>query len=351
MSSAPSGVLRVKFLDVGEGDAIILLLPDSNRAIVVDTFAGERVVDVLEEEGIDEVILFLSHSDNDHIAGVPYLLDNFRGNFIAFFYNKDRLKAEPASRYRTTLLALAKASQTMAATTGAQPLSGEFNTNLNYMSWFHGLVSHPVSLEVLSPEHYEQSAFLGATTNDGAGVLRVTFSGGGSEVWHVLLAADVQLMGISCMMHRYRADLSKLQANILKFPHHGAWPTTYEASAQFSGVPRETMVRFLETVNPQYVALSVGYDNPHGHVVTDVFTALRNLTSSHKRLRRIVCTEFTDTCLQKKGLCATPRCAGDVEFRIGDVRGGIDVLPRRTAHIKTILSVTDKAHAGCRHLL
>jgi competence protein ComEC len=98
MTAAPSGVLRLRVLDVGEGDAILLILPGGKRAIVVDAFDGDRVVDALEEEGVDEVILFLSHSDNDHILGVPYLLDNFTGDFIAFFYNRDRIDASLRSR-------------------------------------------------------------------------------------------------------------------------------------------------------------------------------------------------------------------------------------------------------------
>jgi competence protein ComEC len=352
MSATPSGVLRLRVLEVGEGDGILLILPGGNRAIVVDAFSGERVVEVLEEEGVDEVILFLSHSDNDHILGVPYLLDNFRGDFVAFFYNRDRIDASLSSRYRTTLLAMSRATQEMAVRSAAPPVSGEFNTNLNDMGRFHALFTPPVSVEVLHPAHHEQSSFIGTTTNDGAGVLRVTVTGSGAEQWHVLLAADVQLMGLSCMRYRFRSDLTKLQANVLKFPHHGAWPTSYEAVSQFSGVARRTMDEFLEAVNPQYVVLSVGYDNPHGHVKADVFTALRNLSAKNKRLLRVVCTEFTDTCLLTKGSCSTPECAGDVEIRIGGgSHGGIEILPRGTTHAKTILSVTDKAHAGCGHLL
>jgi competence protein ComEC len=352
MSATPSGVLRLRVLDVGEGDAILLILPGGKRAIVVDAFSGERVVEALEEEGVDEAILFLSHSDNDHILGVPYLLDNFNGDFIAFFYNRDRISAGLRSRYRTTLLALSQATQDMATRAATPPLSGEFNTNLNDMGRFRALVSPPVTLEVLHPAHHEQSSFIGTTTNDAAGVLRVTAIGAGGEEWHVLLAADVQLMGLSCLMHRFRSDLTKLQANILKFPHHGAWPSDYEAVSRFDGVDKRTMEEFLDAVNPQYVALSVGYGNSHGHVKADVFTALRNLSAKDKRLLRIVCTEFTDTCLITKGSCSTSGCAGDVEIRIGGgAHGGIDILPRGTAHARTILSVTDKAHAGCGHLL
>jgi hypothetical protein len=240
----------------------------------------------------------------------------------------------------------------MAARSATPPVSGEFNTNLNDMGQFKALFSPPVSLEVLHPAHHEQSSFIGTTTNDGAGVLRVTFTGAGGETWNILLAADVQLMGLSCMMHRFRGDPTKLQANILKFPHHGAWPTSYEAVSQFPSVARQTMVDFLEAVNPQYVTLSVGYGNSHGHVKADVFTALQNLSSKNKRLRRIICTEFTDTCLHTKGTCSPPHCAGDVEIRIGGgSHGGIEVLPKGTSHSHRILAVTDKAHAGCGHML
>src|ERR1700722_13184439 len=142
MSAAPPGVLRLKVLDVGQGDAIVLLLPNCARAIVVDAFDGDRVVETLEEEGVDELILFLSHSDYDHIAGVLYLLDNFRGTFVAFFYNKDRINAGPRSRFRTTLQALASATRN-----SPTPFSAEFNTNLHFDVRFPPLVQPPVFLE------------------------------------------------------------------------------------------------------------------------------------------------------------------------------------------------------------
>ncbi|MCI0460147.1 MAG: hypothetical protein L0Z62_24610 [Gemmataceae bacterium] len=324
-----------------------MLLPDSNKALVVDAFDGIRVVELLEEEGVEEAILFLSHSDNDHVAGVVELLDNFQGDFVAFFYNRDRIDASLRSRYRTTLLALGAATRGFSI-----PFSGEFNTNLNDMGRFRALIAPPVSLEVLHPEHHEQSSFLGTTTNEGAGVLKVTYTNAAGDSWAILLAADIQLMGISCMMHRFRNDPAKLRANVLKFPHHGAWPTGYPAVSQFPSVPRRTMTDFLEAVDPQYVALSVGFGNPHGHVRSEVFAALTDLVNRKKKLRRILCTQFTDTCLHTPGTCSPSYCAGDVEIRIGGAaHGGIEVLPQGTTHRERILSVTDKAQAGCGHLL
>ena len=85
MSTVSPDVLRLKVLDVGEGDTIVLILPGGVRAIVVDAFVGSRVVDTLEDEGVDEVILFLTHSDEDHVKEMQYIIDNFAGTFLAFF--------------------------------------------------------------------------------------------------------------------------------------------------------------------------------------------------------------------------------------------------------------------------
>jgi hypothetical protein len=144
--------------------------------------------------------------------------------------------------------------------------------------------------------------------------------------------------------------LGKLQANVLKFPHHGAWPTTYPAVSQFEHVPRRTMADFLAAVAPQYVILSVGHDNTHGHVRQEVFDALLAIPSGN--LRRILCTQITPTCLAAGAACPSHQCAGDVEIRIGGAaHGGIEVLPQGTAHRRTITTITTLPDARCSPLL
>ena len=67
------------------GTPSLFFFPGGRRALVVDAFDGERVVRALEENAIDEIVLFLSHSDQDHVEGMEYVLDNFRGRFLAFY--------------------------------------------------------------------------------------------------------------------------------------------------------------------------------------------------------------------------------------------------------------------------
>jgi beta-lactamase superfamily II metal-dependent hydrolase len=347
MSTSSPELLRLKVLDVGEGDTIIVILPGGTRAIVVDAVVGPKVVETLEDEGVDEVILFLTHSDDDHVKEMQYIIDNFAGEFLAFFYNRDRLKAELTSRYRKNLAYLGAATRK-----AAQPVSGDFNVNLNHDARFSPMFPEPVSIEVLHPSHDEQSSLIGTTTNEASGVMRIDYAISGGTTLSILLAADVQLMGISCMLNRHMANPAKLRANVLKFPHHGAWPTKYPAIKQFEGVPRKSMADFLEVVDPQYVILSVGYGNSNGHVVRDVFDAFKALKGKTGRLRRVICTEITDTCLPAGATCPAPSCAGDVEVRIGGAaHGGIEVLPRATIHSARIRSLTTIDDAGCGHLL
>ena len=95
---APSGTLRVAFLDVGQGDATALLLPDG-RAMLVDAGGfpipalqdadsgqgvrfdiGERVVApalrALGVRRLDTVVV--THGDPDHIGGAPAVARLFR---------------------------------------------------------------------------------------------------------------------------------------------------------------------------------------------------------------------------------------------------------------------------------
>lgn len=347
MTPAASGALRVRVLDVGEGDAVVVFLPDARRALVVDAFDGERVLRALEENAIDEIVLFLSHSDKDHVDGVLYLLDNFGGSFVAFFYNRDRINACLSSPYVERLRILAQATRKQ-STRGEHPWSDDFNTNLNSDVRFPGLVPLPVSLEVLHPTHDEQSSLLGTSTNEASGVLRIvyTFSDGSTRT--ILLTGDVQLTGVSCILHRFRDRGDRLRADVLKFPHHGAWPRSHPAIRQFRGVGRRSLTHFLEAIDPEIVILSVGMDNKHGHVHPDAFAAFGALRSQKMRIKRFVCTQITRTCLHPAARCDLAACGGDVEVRIGDVPSGrMEVIPAEPEHLSRILALTDREHAAC----
>ena len=83
----------VRFLDVGQGDAAVAILPCTQRALVIDVCFADRVLDLLSDEGIGEVVFFLSHSDLDRTRGAIDFLTGSRerGRVLAVVCSRDRI--------------------------------------------------------------------------------------------------------------------------------------------------------------------------------------------------------------------------------------------------------------------
>jgi competence protein ComEC len=337
---APTPEVCVHILDVGQGDAIVIVFPKTGRALIVDAYDGDRVLELLERESVRELVAFLTHSDNDHVAGLDRVLRNFQGKLLAVFWNLDKLGK---GRYHRQYLEL-----TARATRDHQAWSGEFSTNLNYDWRLPTLSPNSVALEVLHPSHDDISALAGSSTNDASGVLRLVCSLGDGQQQTVLLAGDLEITGMSRIFERC-AD--KLHADVLKYPHHGAWPTRQRASRKLPHLPLRTTEEFLSRVDPRVVVISVGRANSKGHVSPRLFEALARLSAGSGRLHRVLCTQITETCLASPVGGQGVHCAHDIELRMGrQIEGGLEVLPPPAQHELRIEKVTSWASAGCREI-
>ena len=78
----PDGRLRIVALDVGQGDAILVEGPQGSRLLIDGGPDPERLVAALDarlppwDRRLD--ILVLSHPHEDHVAGLPLLLERYR---------------------------------------------------------------------------------------------------------------------------------------------------------------------------------------------------------------------------------------------------------------------------------
>jgi competence protein ComEC len=226
----PRGVLRVTALDVGQGDAILVDLPDG-EALLVDAGGpvfgarldpGERAVVpslALRRRGRLAVVA-LSHPHPDHAGGLPAV---FAQATVGAFWDTNhgaRLRA-PRGWHR----ALAEARARGVPVLGPEALCGPPRP-------FHG-----ATLEVLAPCP-AVSPGLGA--NDGSFVLRLAYGRAS-----VLLPGDLESRGEAQVLQR----LSPCTA--LKAPHHGSRTSSSEA--------------LLERVRPRVVLVSAGHPSPFGH--------------------------------------------------------------------------------------
>ena len=76
--SASSGRATVEFLDVGQGDAILIRSPEGKSALV-DAGPSRRVVDQLRERGVRSLdLVVVSHHHIDHYGGMGEVIRAFR---------------------------------------------------------------------------------------------------------------------------------------------------------------------------------------------------------------------------------------------------------------------------------
>lgn len=75
--------LELHFLDVGQGDAVLIRAP-GGRAVLYDGGEdGDRLLDELERVGVTALELVVaSHNHADHIGGLVAVIDRFRPRFI-----------------------------------------------------------------------------------------------------------------------------------------------------------------------------------------------------------------------------------------------------------------------------
>jgi competence protein ComEC len=228
----PDGRLHVWFLDVGQGDAILIQAPDGQQILVDGGPSPSALLDQLGavlpfwDRSLDLVVL--THPDADHISGLIPLLDRYRVATVV-----------------DTVAPGDKAAESWLAATNA--------AHVSHQAAARGmrLTAGAVVLTVLSPNDH------GAQFDDGnnsSAVLRLDY--GASSA---LLTGDAEGEAEQAMLD---AGLP-LRADVLKVGHHGS-----NAS---------TSPQFLAAVQPRLAVISVGADNRFGHPAPELLQRLKGI--------------------------------------------------------------------------
>jgi competence protein ComEC len=234
------GLLHATFIDVGQGDSVLLELPggstmlvDSGGLIGSSGFdIGDRVVAmVLREAGVrrlDHVVL--THGDPDHIGGMPAVVREFRPRLV--------WEGIPVPRSKG-LAALRTEAQSLAA------------------GWFHVYRGGRLSVDGVDivVEHPAQPDWeRQRVRNDDSIVLDVR--------WR-----DVSLLmtgDIGQEIERALAgQLQPAPLRIVKVPHHGS---------RTSSSPE-----FLAAIRPRVAVIGVGRSNHFGHPAPEVLERYREI--------------------------------------------------------------------------
>jgi competence protein ComEC len=244
------GTLELTAIDVGQGDSLLLVFPDGKlmlmdgggvlaygRKTKPKLDIGEDVVSsYLWTRGISHVdVIACSHLHDDHVMGVPALIDNFHPRELWTGATQDS--------------ALWRVIEDKARRHGAKTVSMVAGREFSYGG---------THIQVLSPPaDYEPGP---AAKNNDSLVLRLTY---GERAF--LLTGDMEKE----MEFRLVGDDRKLRSDVLKVGHHGSNTSSTDV--------------FLDAVSPAFAIVSDGFENSFGHPHRNV---LARLAAHHSTVLR-----------------------------------------------------------------
>ncbi|MBN1992666.1 MAG: DNA internalization-related competence protein ComEC/Rec2 [Anaerolineae bacterium] len=236
----PDGRLHVAFLDVGQGDAVLITMPNGQQMLIDGgpsaTQLNWRLGQKMPFWDRSLEVVANTHPDSDHLGGLVSLLDRYT---VAQVLVSD--VAGESELFRQWELELAEEQ--------LQPLVGQAGMQLSFGRGVTATILHPGPMVPNSNKANNHSLVLHLQMG------RVSF----------LLPGDIET---PVEQNLVWAGVP-LTATVLKSPHHGSSTSSSEA--------------FLAAVQPQLVVISVGMDNRFGHPSAEIlqryaehgFTVLR----------------------------------------------------------------------------
>lgn len=221
-----SGFLKICFIDVGQGDSILIQTP-TGKNILIDggkTDATNIVENYLHSSDVTTLDVIATHADSDHIGSLDSVIRDF-------IIGKVYMPQMTNTSYTFEDLLLAMQSKELTFTTAKANVSVDLGSG--------------ITAQFLAPINDSYT-----DANNYSAVLKVTY---GSTSF--LLTGDAETQSENEMM----AAGANLQSTVLKVGHHGSNTSTSDG--------------FLNAVKPKYAVISVG-DNSYGHPTEGTLTKL-----------------------------------------------------------------------------
>ncbi len=267
----PKG-LNVCFIDVGQGDATLFLLPD-NKSMLIDggnggDFSNENLLATLKKYSIKCLdYLVLTHPDADHVGGVPKILKtvSVKTAFVPVVWEKEN--------YTVYKQAYDSISQL-----GAKIEHTELGVNVKGEDYFIAFLS-PYNIEN-EKSSYREFNFndqpTGRQINDVSPFIYLEYkgvsfllTGDAGENQESNLIADYKSGLFENLFSSLGVGVNLTNIDFLKVAHHGAEDCT--------------STDFLSLINPINSVISIGGDNSYGHPATNT---LKRLTDHNSKIWR-----------------------------------------------------------------
>ena len=230
-----SNILKVSFLDVGQGDAIFIESPTGNQ-FLIDGGPDSSILNALGrvmpfyDKTIDAVLT--THPDQDHIGGIPEVLKNYT---VGEYIDSGATSSTGTFKELTSELTQKNIKTEIARTGEVIDLGGG------------------VYLKILYPD----SSPNGKDTNEYSVVAKLYY-GNSTFLFTGDAPTDVE-------QFLANTDGKELNSDVLKVAHHGS--------------RNSLSPEFLSAVAPEYSVISAGKDNSFGHPHKEILDFLNSINS------------------------------------------------------------------------
>ena len=213
-----SGDLKIHFIDVGHGDAIIVDLPDGKNVLIDSGPECDNLDNYINHIFKDDIVFdyfILTHIDGDHIGNALDVLKKYKVNTL----------------YRPSILSSGETGEGLAVSKNEKynkliDFATANNINMCYNRSGEVILGDNYRFDFLSPEkiYYEKD-------NDYSPIIKLTYNDK-----KILFTGDAEDLAET------EVSQKEISADILKLAHHGSGTSSsYE---------------FLTKVNPKYVVVS-----------------------------------------------------------------------------------------------
>ena len=239
--------LKVHFIDVGQGDSILIELPD-DKVMLVDSGPGkseQKLVDYLtafynSRSDLDLDYFVITHQDEDHTGNADVVFDMLN---VLNFYRPNVYTSEEIDEYGYSDCGVCNTScyEDMIEKFYLEPNCEDFLT-VGLSEIENGLFlpsNSDYNVRFLSPNNSTYS-----DANNYSPIMILEYMGR-----KIMLTGDAEKDVEDEVLALYSYDI--LSCDVLKLGHHGSSTSTSQD--------------FLNAVNPSYAVISVGEGNSYGH--------------------------------------------------------------------------------------
>ena len=233
VNSTKQGQLKINFIDVGQGDSTFIVTPE-NKTILIDgggTTSNEFdvgksiLLPYVLDRGYNKIdYIFISHFDQDHCAGLLYLMEEIKVKNIII-----GKQYQACDNYKKFIQIINNKNINVKVVEAGDRIEIEKEVYFDII-W-------PCSDIVISEN----------AINNNSLVCKLVF-----KKFSMLYTGDIEEIAEKAIISKYKkTGTNMLKSNILKVAHHGSKTSSTQ--------------EFLKLVKPQYALIGVGKDNKFGH--------------------------------------------------------------------------------------